>query len=314
MSKPFTLYWTNFRRYEECPQKFLWYSGWGAIDVGGGPGKKKPKPYKRSTHHALMGIVIAQVTENLYNDELWKDPTALVYRLKEMTRKEFTFEYPKHYIDPRMAPSREEMLKVCIDGVTGFVGTMKHNRLLGPYARSEVDLVAYVNKYTPIGGRADYIIRREDTGISILDGKNSVHKGKYTDPDQLRWYGLCFYLSHNVMPDRLGFVYFRYPYGTPKDDGGVESGVDWVEFSKDDFKGLAQRAADARKGMHQEKFDPTPTPSMCRLCDYEDVCEARQAQRAGNRRKPKNTNDLFDGADGLIEFGLTGGSKSSSGE
>ena len=260
-----------------------------------------------------MGIVIAKVTETFYNDELWREPAGLVYRLKELTRREFTFEIAQHYIDPRMAPPREEMLQICIDGVTGFVGTVKHNRLVGPYARSEVDLVAYVNKYTPIGGRADYIIRREDTGITILDGKNSVHKGRYTDPDQLRWYALCFYLAHNVSPDRIGFVYFRYPYGTHKEDGTEDAGVDWVDFTKEDLQGLAQRAAEARKGMHKEKFDPVPVPSKCRLCDYEDVCDARQAQRKQNRRKPKNTTDLFDGAEGLIEFGLTGGGSKSPG-
>ena len=68
----FTLYWSSLERYEQCPQKFLWYRGWGVIDVGGGPGNKKPKPKRSSEHHAVMGKVIQAVIEDLYNEEWWK--------------------------------------------------------------------------------------------------------------------------------------------------------------------------------------------------------------------------------------------------
>lgn len=323
MSRDFTLYWSNLERYEQCPQYFLWSKGWGAIDCGGGPGKKKPIPFKDSRHHAIMGIVIQGVLERLYNDELWRQPQGLVNRLVEMTEKEFKYQIakPKNYIDWRVAPSRAEMLKVCRSGVVGYLRTMKHNRFLGEYARSEVDLVGYVNKYTPIGGRVDFIIRRPDEGelpgISILDGKNSKSKGKYTNPDQLRWYAMVFYLQYGRLPDRLGFVYFRYPYGTPVEggeEGEVDEGVDWVDFTKEDIQGLAQRAINARKGIDKEKFDPTPVPKVCKWCPYETVCEARQAQKKSRARRPKNTDDLLQGTDGFIEFGFELGGPNSPNE
>lgn len=329
MAKAFTLYWTNLERFENCPQQFLWYRGWGAIDVGGGPGRKKPVPFKDSRHHAVMGIVIGGVTERFYNDELWRDPQGLPNRLTEMTEKEFKYQVakPRNYIDWRFAPSRQDMLKICKEGVQGFLKTVKANRLLGEYARAEVDLVGWVNKYTPIGGRADYIIRRKDggdlEGITILDGKNSKSKGKYTDPDQLRWYALCFYLAYGRLPDRLGFVYFRYPHGAPMldkkgepvlDEAGdprIEQGVDWVPFTRDDIQGLAQRAVSARKSMDREKFAPTPTPKGCRFCNYETVCKARQDQKKARARKPKNTDDLLQGSEGFVEFGFDLGGPSS---
>jgi hypothetical protein len=110
------------------------------------------------------------------------------------------------------------------------------------------------------------------------------------------------------MVDRLGFVYYRYPYGTPIDDeagmptGEVESGIDWVEYTKDDLKGLAQRAADAVKGMDHEKFAPKPSPQNCKFCDFETVCPERMAQKEANRRGPRvSTTDL-----GLkLEKGIT---------
>jgi hypothetical protein len=328
MSRGFTLYWSNLARYEKCPQLFLWARGWGTIDVGGGPGRKKPKPVKKSEHHAVMGIAIQAVIERMYNDELWKDPKTLTDRLRELLKSELKALYLKHYIDWRNSPSQAEIWEVCENGVLGYLKTMKHNRLLGPYARSEVDLVAWVNKYTPIGGRVDMIIRRDTKdgevlpGITLLDGKNSVHKDKYLDPDQLRWYALCFYLAYGQMPDRLGWVYYRYPYGDVNTSGDmkpdgtyeIETGVDWVPFNKEDLKGIAQRAVDARKAMDKEKFDPTPSPSACRFCDYETVCDARKQQKAINRSKRiKNTPpDIFDSTEGFTEFGFgssKGGSK-----
>jgi hypothetical protein len=177
-----------------------------------------------------------------------------------------------------------------------------------------VDLIGYINKYTPIGGRADLIIRREDSGVTILDGKNSKRykDGRggsmtYTNPDQLRWYALCYYLAYKKLPDRLGFVYYRYPYGDPLmdvdgvpvlDEMGnqkIEEGVEWVPFTMDDIKGLGQRAVDASRAMFKEQFDPKPTPKTCRFCDYESVCPERQAQIAANRRNPRKKDDVIGG-------------------
>jgi len=311
--KEFTLYWSSLLKYEECPRKFLWYRGWGDIDLGRGPGRGKEIPEKKSEHHAVMGIVLADMCEYFYNDEEYKNPEGLLRRLETKCRASFNRNLRRKYIDWRSAPTRDEMWEVIWSGVEGFIRTVKQNRLLGVYSRSEVDLLGYVNKYTPIGGRADIIIRREDTGITILDGKNSKSKGKYTDPDQLRWYALCHYLLYNKLPDRLGFVYFRYPAGAPvldkdgNDTGEVETGVDWIPFTREDIQGLAIRAIEARKGMDKKKFPATPKPKVCRWCEFEPVCTPRLEQRAANsakRRKNslKSSEEFFGTLDGVVDL------------
>lgn len=302
--KDFTLYWSSLETYERCPQLFLWGRGWGTIDVGGGPGKSKPKPVKDSRHHAIMGIVIQKVIERMYNDELWRHPDGLQKRLLDMVEKEFNYEVARNFIDWRLAPSKFEMLRTCQDGVSGFLRTLKAQKLLGTYARAEVELLGWVNKYTPIGGRADLILRRDDNGTTILDGKNSKDKGKYTNPDQLRWYALCYYLGYGKLPERLGFLYYRYPAGHENSDGTIESGVDWVPATRADIEGLAKRAVDVRKAMDKEKFEATPSPSTCKFCDYETVCPARQAQKAANSRTRKKGKDgeELDLGDGFTEL------------
>lgn len=328
--RAFTLYWSSLATYESCPQSFLWGRGWGTIDVGGGPGRRKPVPVADSKHHAIMGIVLADFWEALYNNEEWKHPSGLLDRLLERARKTFDREILSNFVDWRLSPPRDELWDTIEQGLRGYLGTMKAHKFLGPYSRSEVDLTCYLDKWTPIGGRADLIIRRDDTGITILDGKNSRRykdrkTGKfmtYTDPDQLRWYALCFYLTYRKLPDRLGFIYFRYPFGAPKldvdggtvpavDDNGVptgdverETGVDWVPYTKDDLKGIAVRAKDALRGMNKEKFPAIPQPPKCKFCDYEEVCPERQAQKQANRRNKKSSDSFFDGQTGFVTFGM----------
>ena len=200
------------------------------------------------------------------------------------------------------------MLDVVRDGITGYIATMKAHRFLGTYAKAEVNLVGWIDKWNPIGGRADTIVKRDDTGVTIIDGKNTKHKMKYTDPDQLRWYALLFKLAYREIPDRLAYVWYRFPHGmkTQGPDGAevIESGVEWVEFDEEDLQGLAQRALDAKKGMWKQEFQPTPSPSTCRFCDYESVCEARQTQRAANSRKRKKPMPEILSEDGFDDLKL----------
>lgn len=320
-----TLYYSPFDLYENCPQGFLWGRGWPTIDLGAGPGKKKPVPEKKSEHHAVMGTAIQAVIERFYNDELWRilTPVQLRDRLMELADEHTKLEFARRYIDWNKAPPRDEVEKLIKDAIRGYMRTLKHHRLLGPYAKAEVDLIGYVDKWTPIGGRVDLIIRRDDTGVMILDGKNSKRykDGKgglmtFTNPDQLRWYALCYYLSYRALPDRLGFVYYRYPYGDPVLDvegfpaldamgnPKIEEGISWVPFTMDDLKGLGQRALDAVKSMHKEHFDPRPTPKTCKFCDYESVCPARQAQIASNRRGPSKKDLVVEtGGFTMLTFG-----------
>ena len=343
MARKFTLYWSSLDRYEKCPQAFLWYRGWGAIDVGGGPGRKKPIPTRRTEHHALMGTVIQAVIEDMYNQEWWRHPRELVGLLEEAIEKHFTYELSRRYIDWRQSPTREELRKVVHRGVMGYLRTFKQHKIIGPFAKCEQDYVAYIDKYNPIGGRIDFLIRRDrepNMGVSILDGKNSkehwdrskLQPKFYLDSDQLRWYAMCFYLATKVMPDRVGYIYFRYPFGHDWADeverysreivqaqtegtrkvkeAAVEfysnrdpaQGIEWIPFTKEDLKGLAQRALEARKGMDRERFDANPSPSNCRFCDYVGVCPQRQAQIDKNRKK--RMDPLFSDQKGAFTFSL----------
>ncbi len=314
MNQNSTLYWSTLKTYEDCPQQFLWSRGWDTINLGFGLGNPRPNPNKDSRHHAVMGTVIQYAIEKMYNDELYRDPKNLLEVLMGLVDREFIRQESKpknnmDYVQAKM--SRDQVLQICKDGVSGYLQTMKAHRLLGPYAKAEVDIVGWIDKYNPVGGRADTIIRRDDTGVTILDGKNSSHKMKYTDPDQLRWYALLFKLAYRRTPDRLGFVWYRFPHGsTTVGENGEETketGVEWISFDEGDLKGLAQRAIDAKKAMWKEKFDPTPSPNTCKFCDFVSVCPARQEQKSANAAKRAPKEQTIEGVDikkGITNFSL----------
>ncbi len=312
------LYWSSIESYENCPRAYLWGHGHGTIDLGRGPGRSKQKPLD-SKHHAVMGIVLARALEHLYNDEMWRDPENLTNRLTDLVRREFAFTLNENYVDWSQSPPKQDLLRVCMDGIFGFLRTMKANKLLGPYAKSEVDLTGWVDQYTPVGGRPDIIIRRDDTGVMILDGKNSMTPGKHTNPDQLRWYALVFYLAYNVMPSRLAFVYFRYPEGTPPKDhpeGTPWTGLVEVPVTRDDLKALGIRAKETFRAISKELFDPSPSPKACRYCDFRTVCDAAHTPTP---RKGKSlpvvvegtVEHLIENSSGMVEFELDAGVKSS---
>jgi CRISPR/Cas system-associated exonuclease Cas4 (RecB family) len=248
----------------------------------------------------MMGIVVQRVLELMYNDEHWKDPKNLKDNLLKLLNTAFKAQLDKSYIDWKAAPSEIEMFDICKNGVLGYIQTMKAYRLLGPYSRAEVEVTAHLDKYTPIGEKMDFLIKRPDTGITILDGKNSKQKGKYCTPVQLLYYAMCYYQAYKEIPNRIGFVYYRFPYGM-ESESGVEQGVEWIPFTYDDLKDLASKVITAYSNMTKKKFDPNPVPPYCKFCDYESICQERQDQIISNRRVPKEGVPLPAGSN--FEFG-----------
>lgn len=301
------MYWTQFSTYELCPQLFLWDFGWEGIDLGQGPGEpKKFEGFVDSRHRQVMGIVTGKAIEKLYNEEVYKEPDGVASVLEPFVEREWVRQTRKES-NPinyeKAGKSAEEMIEECKDGVRGFIRTMKRHRLLGPFTKAEFWMSGKLNRWLDIAGIADLLVKREDTGVTIVDLKDTPHKMRYTDPDQVRWYGLVFWRSYGRLPDRLGFVWLRYPAGTKASTGGEEPGVEWIPFDERDLQGLAERAVAVREGMRQRNFEARPEPSSCRRCRWEPFCPAREEQKGRNairRRKPGVEGQ--EAEDGFVDF------------
>ena len=292
MNKDSILFWSHLKMYEECPQRFLWTKGWDGIDLGNGDGKPKTPTYEISRHHAIMGIAIHHAFELLYNDELWRDGANLSQKMEELALKEFEKLLKKSFIDYEQAKmTDDDMREVVASGARGYVQTMKHNKLLGPYAKAEQKVIAWIDKWNPVGGIIDGMIRRDDVGLILLDGKNAKAKD-FVDTDQLVFYALLFKLAYKKSPDKLGVVWFRYPY----EEGTEETGVTWVDFKDEDIVRVAERAKKAKHNMYKKKFLATPSRKSCLFCAYKNTCEERKAELEVSEISGKGT--------GITDFSL----------
>lgn len=265
--KPFKLSYSSFARYEECPQRYLYSKGWKGFDLGAGDGNPKPITEKRTEVDAFLGTVIQNVMELFYNDELWRKKN-LKLLLEKETRNSFKKSQQRFYIEWDKV-EKDQLEQDCIDAVLNAIVTIKKNKLLGSYAKSEVALELKEENFH-IHGIVDFIIDTKEHGLIILDGKNSKRKGKYTSVDQLYWYALILQNTVNRPPDKLSFLYWRFPYK----EGGEDTGVSWIPFSMEEMKALKERARNVYASIMATQFQATPSVKACFFCPYKKDCDA----------------------------------------
>lgn len=296
------IYWSRFKRYRSCPQSYLWHYGYGDIDLGDGPGRPKPLDKPESEHNAITGRVMSTFVEYLYNQRWYMEPHTMKENTINLIRSELDNVIHNAYIDwSKTSKTVHTMEQDCMDAAFNYYRTMKHNKLLGTYAKSEVRLKNRIegDKF-PIGGIADLIIKNGE-GIHILDGKMTVHKSKYCEKDQLIWYALLFWLEYGVMPNKIGWIWFSHPY----DEEKGEQGVEYIDYTKQDMLELATEAKDMQISLRSENFEATPKPSNCRLCPFESVCTPRIEQRKANaaKRNAKKKEHILN-TNGIVEVNL----------
>jgi len=299
------LYWSSLKMMRDCPQRYLWTKGHPDHDLGAGKGKPKPleDAERSSEHFKLMGSVLSKVVEDMYNKKLYLNPQDLLAKLTKIAEDEFLALEPKHHILWTYM-TRDQALKIVTDGVRNFLEIVKEHKMLGSYAQSELRMTPQVNRNLKVCGIADLVYRDSEGKLHILDGKNASTPMKYEDPDQLRWYALAFRLEYGFLPDKLGFFYFRYPKSMPPkvnpDPSKEWTGLVEVEFDEQDIVRLGEEAIETGRFIDRGVFEPNPIPKKCSMCDYENVCEARQEQRKLNasKRKPKKKSEkLYDGSE-----------------
>lgn len=231
-----------------------------------------------------MGSAIDHAVTVFYNEALWKHMKgqALSDKMADLALRQFEVETRTGYVDSFI--STEEMRRVVEEGARGFLKTLVANKLLSQDAKAQVKVRAEIDGI-PFGGIIDILFSREDTGVTLLDGKNSTGREKYLDGNQLRWYAMIYQKLHGKIPDRLGFVHFRFPH----DPVSGETGLDFVACSARDIAELQDKAREALVRMGKEIFDPSPSADTCRFCDFEKVCDARNSQKEAASAKRKKS-------------------------
>lgn len=272
--------YSGYKLYSQCPLAY-WHSYVN----------KTPTPDLDNAVHSLYGSVVGRVFEEFYNDKLWQkkpvDETLLArvnpafdYVVQDEVRRgrKIVWAGQPGFVGKSGYKNQEELLADVRDTVARGLRIIKFYRLLGPGASAEVKLNSRVRKYM-FGGRADFILRRvvPHDDLVILDGKGSKHRDAYVDPRQLKWYALLYALrNQGALPDKLGFLYWRYD---------PPESIDWVDFNQGEIDDLLSVVTEAMGEIEEgvkrrpvnlkevrRSFPPRASDENCRFCGWVKLC------------------------------------------
>lgn len=267
---------------------------------------KKLEPVEPdSRHNAIVGSVVQSVYEDFYNEEIWRRGASTSEELLRRAETYFEKFLKDEYIDFDDPSCRyttpQEPLNEILEIVPKVLLGIKRERFLGPYAKSEVRLKVRFGPEHFLYGYIDFIIRKQDDTVLLLDGKASRHREKNVDVNQLYYYALLYSLRYHRLPDKLGFFYYRFA-----DD--PELAMDWIPVDRKKILELRVDIEDALYDIAQKRLFPAqPNYKHCRWCPWEITCKERQEQKQANRKKrnknkPKMKADFGKNSQALIGF------------
>lgn len=302
--RPITLSYSSLTQWMNCPgqyyrQRIL---------------KQQVEGEKDSKHHAATGTLIQRVFEDFYNERLWE--ISWDFALNEM--KDRLNLYYKEFLDTEYInwkdPSNKFNQITLKEQVSSLIeptlNVIKSNDLLGSFTSSEFEIG---EDFTPLDlsgnpfpgnfriyGKLDFLIKKDDGTVLILDGKASVKREQNVSSDQLYFYALLFLYKFGYLPDKLGFLFYHFCKVDPT------IAIDWHDVNMVKLHNLKANISKAFIEMTAGTyFIDTPTPKFCRYCQYENICDARIAQKKKNSRgKNKNNISLDSVPSGFIDFGM----------
>jgi hypothetical protein len=288
------LSYSGFKTFSRCPRAYFYKYI-----------EKPPLVRPYNAVHALYGDTVGRIFELFYRDRIWlhKDvqqrllalvrPT-LNFIIERETKKGCVFNWnePQLKSGNRSLAEVEEEVRLTIPR---GVKIIKHHRLIGVKADAEVVLDTFIGKHK-IAGRSDIIVQRITyNDLALIDGKGSRWRDKYVDVRQLLWYALLYWLKFGVIPDQLGFLYWR--------SDELETSVDWHTVTAQSLKKFEKLILDTINTIESAQRDEiflAVCNDDCHLCEYGVTCpEYRDTQKI----KDQIHNDMKSGVEeGDISF------------
>lgn len=267
------LSYSGFKTFRSC-QRSYYYRYLGNVVVDKPP----------NSVHMLYGDAIGKLFEKFFNCQMWKSSvpeleltnsirSVVNQVLIQETRKGNVFDWTVPGLKPGCR-SVEDVEEAIRKTVSQGVQIIKHHHLVGDVTTEVV--LDVDRKGHRIGGRADFIIRRHSPfdDLLIVDGKGTRYRDKYVDVRQLRWYAMLYRLREKILPDLLGFLYWRCE---------PEASMDWYKPVVAELDDLLRAVFET---IHEielsvQKIDGGADPnavfwatpnSNCTRCNYSSLC------------------------------------------
>jgi hypothetical protein len=276
------LSYSEYDIYKKCPKRY--YSEVNNVEP----------PEQQSRYFALYGLLMESFFKLHANDFSKKGVVHTDDQLQVVLRKLWTIILDENYVvwtDPWVRESSEHIFMTALEDI-------KKNITFDfwVYARSEVSFEILLKKTQDVlSCRLDFIINRPNGTIEILDGKGTNKMDKNVDVEQLYFYALVYLLHYKKLPDKIGFLFYRYQI------------IKYIDFNMEILNDFKNKLAIVKKAIKDDtKFEAKVGISkQCKWCAYKITCTdliAKRKERA-DKKKPIVPFE-FDGA--ILSFSPKG--------
>jgi hypothetical protein len=277
------LSYSEYKSYVQCPKKY--YKEVNNIEP----------PERPSRYFAVYGILMEfffKIYSNVYSKKNILLTDEQVYKI---LRKLWAKVLEENYVvwtDPWCRESSEHIFMSAYEDVLKNLNNFEFWRC----AQSGITFEILLKKSQDIlTCQLDFIVNNLDGTIEILDGKGVYKIDKAIDIDQLYFYILVYLLHYKKLPDKAGFLLYKFQT------------IRYIDFDMKSIMDFKDKLVMVKKAIKTDKtFEAKVGISkQCKWCDYKMTCEAlinKRKERA-DKKKPGISFD-FDG--GVISFSPKG--------
>jgi hypothetical protein len=132
-------------------------------------------------------------------------------------------------------------------------------------AQAEVSYEIILKKTQDIlSCRMDFVVNNHDGTVEILDGKGTYKMDKSVDIEQLYFYALIYLLHHKKLPNRIGFLYYKFQT------------ITYIDFDQAILMDFRDKLAMVKKALKEDKIFEARVgiSKQCKWCEYQITCEA----------------------------------------
>jgi len=263
------LSYSQYKTYLQCPR--LYHHQVNRI----------PPPEKQSEYFTLYGKLIEaffrKYTNIFTKQGITLSDSDVRINLKEL----WIYILSKSYVDwqePWVRESSEDIFNKAYEDA--LLNMQKFD--LWKDARSEVSYEILLKKsHDILSCRMDFIWNNPDGTVEILDGKGTNKIDTNVDVEQLFFYALMYLLKTKQLPNKIGFLYYRYQL------------IKYVDFDMPTIMDFKDKLALVKKSIKEDKefVAKVGLSKQCKWCAYKYNCKAYNDKKDANAAKKQSTLD-----------------------
>jgi CRISPR/Cas system-associated exonuclease Cas4 (RecB family) len=270
-----------WKDYRECPKKYYLKNR-----------KRQPPSVPRNDYYTLYGKLTEKFFQMFCN--IWRFNSPYMFPEDIQNKLKILYEgvlnsSVVNWDAPFVQSTKEDIFNQSYGDICAIMDSQNQNYFLN--TKSEITVEIATKDNICIKGRLDFIHNDVlSKTITIFDGKGSSNIGKNVENNQVLFYALLYFLHFKIMPEQLGFFYYRFNTFKP-----VPITLDILN----EFR--AKLSLDIKKILGDSTYIATPCSKSCKYCDYRITCmEGLEDQ--GKRKKESKLD--FPDQDGIIEIGI----------